>query len=72
MNCGRSFSREAVRNPGADGWWISFGLSWQIIPTAFAEMMRDKDGAKTQRVMKALMQMKKLDIGKMKQAYEQG
>jgi len=52
--------------------WLKdkFGLSWQIVPTILGELMTDKDAAKTNRVMSALLQMDKLDIEKLKQAYE--
>ena len=52
--------------------WLKdkFGLSWQIVPTALWELVQDKDPVKSQRVMAALMQMTKLDIAKLKQAYE--
>jgi predicted 3-demethylubiquinone-9 3-methyltransferase (glyoxalase superfamily) len=53
------------------GWLTDkYGVSWQVVPTILAELMSDKDPAKTQRVMQALMQMTKLDIQKLKQAYE--
>ena len=50
--------------------WLQdkYGLSWQIVPKAFFELMRDKDAAKSQRVFKAMMQMTKLDIDVLKQA----
>jgi predicted 3-demethylubiquinone-9 3-methyltransferase (glyoxalase superfamily) len=50
--------------------WLKdkFGVSWQIVPTALFELIQDKDAAKSQRVMAALMQMTKLDIAKLKQA----
>ncbi len=53
--------------------WLKdkFGLSWQIVPNALGEMMRNGTPAQSQKVMEALMQMTKLDIGKLKQAYEQ-
>jgi predicted 3-demethylubiquinone-9 3-methyltransferase (glyoxalase superfamily) len=53
--------------------WLKdkFGLSWQIIPTALGELMQDKDPAKSQRVMKAMLQMDKIDIKTLKQAYEE-
>ena len=53
--------------------WLKdkFGLSWQIIPIALGELMQDKDPAKSQRVMKAMLQMDKIDIKALKQAYEQ-
>ena len=57
---------------GQCGWLKDrFGLSWQIAPTALGEMLADPDPAKAQRVMKAMLQMKKIDIAKLKQAYEQ-
>jgi predicted 3-demethylubiquinone-9 3-methyltransferase (glyoxalase superfamily) len=53
--------------------WLQdkFGLSWQIIPTALGEMLRDKDPEKSKRVMQAMLQMTKIDIKKLKQAYDQ-
>jgi predicted 3-demethylubiquinone-9 3-methyltransferase (glyoxalase superfamily) len=52
------------------GWLTDrFGLSWQITPKVFGKMMQDKDPAKTRRVMQAMMQMKKMDISKLEQAY---
>lgn len=51
--------------------WLQdkFGVSWQIIPSALGEMLGDKDPVKAQRVMRALMQMHKIDIEQLKQAY---
>ena len=51
--------------------WLKdkYGLSWQIIPTALGEMLSDKDAGKSARVMKAMLQMDKIDIKKLKQAY---
>ena len=52
------------------GWLTDkFGLSWQIVPTVFGKMMQDKDVSKKGRVMQAMMQMKKMDIRKLEQAY---
>lgn len=52
--------------------WLKdkFGLSWQIVPTVLGELMGDKDPEKAKRVMLAMMQMDKIDIAKLKQAYE--
>ena len=52
--------------------WLKdkFGLSWQVVPTALTEMLPDKDPKKSQRVMKAMLQMDKMDIAALKQAYE--
>jgi predicted 3-demethylubiquinone-9 3-methyltransferase (glyoxalase superfamily) len=54
--------------------WLQdkFGLSWQIIPTILGKLLGDKDAAKAQRVMQAMLQMKKIDIARLKQAYDQG
>jgi predicted 3-demethylubiquinone-9 3-methyltransferase (glyoxalase superfamily) len=51
--------------------WLKdkFGLSWQIVPAALSKMMRDSDRRKSERVMKAFMQMKKYDIAALERAY---
>jgi two-component system sensor histidine kinase QseC len=55
--------------PSACGWLTDkFGMSWQIIPTVLMELQRDKDTAKATRVMKAMMQMVKIDIAAIKKA----
>ena len=53
--------------------WLKdkYGLSWQVVPTVLIELLQDKDPAKSQRVMHAMLQMRKLDIAKLKQASEQ-
>jgi predicted 3-demethylubiquinone-9 3-methyltransferase (glyoxalase superfamily) len=57
---------------GQCGWLKDkFGLSWQIVPTALGKMLNDPDRVKSQRVMKAMLQMKKIDIDGLKKAYEQ-
>jgi predicted 3-demethylubiquinone-9 3-methyltransferase (glyoxalase superfamily) len=48
----------------------SFGLSWQIIPTVPDELPYDPDAAKAGRVMQAMMQMRKVDIGRLQRAYD--
>ena len=56
---------------GPCGWLKDrFGLSWQIVPSVMNEMMRDPDPRKSQRVFKAMMQMKRLDIGTLRRAYD--
>jgi predicted 3-demethylubiquinone-9 3-methyltransferase (glyoxalase superfamily) len=52
--------------------WLKdkFGLSWQVVPTILDKLMRDKDAVKAQRVMQAMLQMDKLDIKILQQAYE--
>jgi predicted 3-demethylubiquinone-9 3-methyltransferase (glyoxalase superfamily) len=52
--------------------WLKdkYGLSWQIIPTALGEMLYDKDPQKAQRAMNAMLQMTKIDIERLRQAYE--
>jgi predicted 3-demethylubiquinone-9 3-methyltransferase (glyoxalase superfamily) len=53
--------------------WLQdkYGVSWQIVPTILGELLQDKDAGMTERVMKAMLQMTKLDIKTLKQAYEQ-
>jgi predicted 3-demethylubiquinone-9 3-methyltransferase (glyoxalase superfamily) len=46
-----------------------YGVSWQIVPTMLGEMMKDPDRGRAKRVMEAVLQMKKLDIAKLEQAY---
>jgi len=52
--------------------WLKdkYGLSWQIIPSALGEMLGDKDPLKASRVMQAMLQMNKIDIEGLKQAYD--
>jgi len=52
--------------------WLQdkFGVSWQIIPTALGKLMSDPDPEKSSRVMKAMLQMEKLDIRGLQQAYQ--
>lgn len=55
---------------GPCGWLKDkFGLSWQIIPTALTEMLNDPDPEKARRVTEAMLQMKKIDIPTLEQAY---
>jgi predicted 3-demethylubiquinone-9 3-methyltransferase (glyoxalase superfamily) len=52
------------------GWLTDkFGLSWQIVPTVLGQLIGDKDPAKARSVMKAMLQMDKLDIKALKQAH---
>ncbi len=53
--------------------WLKdkYGLSWQIVPTLVSELLNDPDPAKSQNVMQAILQMKKIDIAGLKRAYEQ-
>jgi predicted 3-demethylubiquinone-9 3-methyltransferase (glyoxalase superfamily) len=52
--------------------WLKdkYGVSWQVIPTVLLEMINDADAEKSQRVMKAMLQMKKIDIEKLRRAYD--
>jgi predicted 3-demethylubiquinone-9 3-methyltransferase (glyoxalase superfamily) len=55
------------------GWLVDrFGLSWQIVPRVFMELMTSSDKARVQRMMAAMMQMVKMDIAALKRAYEGG
>lgn len=52
--------------------WLKdrYGLSWQIVPAALFAMIADADTKKSERVMKALLQMKKLDLAALRRAYD--
>jgi predicted 3-demethylubiquinone-9 3-methyltransferase (glyoxalase superfamily) len=52
--------------------WLKdrYGLSWQVVPTVLAGMLQDQDQEKSQRVMNAVLQMKKIDIAALRKAYE--
>jgi len=52
--------------------WVSdrFGVSWQIVPRQLGDYLRDPDGAKSRRVMEAMMSMVKLDLPTLTRAYE--
>ncbi|BCP52458.1 VOC family protein [Kaistia sp. 32K] len=52
--------------------WLQdkFGLSWQVVPRVLIELLNDPDRGKSQRVMAAMMQMTKIEISKLHEAYE--
>ena len=52
--------------------WLKdkYGLAWQVVPTILGELLTDKDAAKRERVVKAMLQMKKIDIEELKGAAE--
>jgi predicted 3-demethylubiquinone-9 3-methyltransferase (glyoxalase superfamily) len=54
--------------------WLKdkYGLSWQIIPSVLGKLLQDKDVEKANRVMKAMLQMDKIDIKRLQQAYDRG
>ena len=59
------------KNAQQCGWLKDkYGLSWQIVPTVLGKMLQDKDPKKSERVMKAMLQMKKIEIAGLKKAYE--
>ena len=65
-------SKGGDKNAQQCGWLKDkYSVSWQIVPTVLPKMLQDKDAKKSERVMKALLQMKKLDIERLEQAYEQ-
>ena len=53
--------------------WLKdkYGLSWQVTPTILGELLADQDQKKAQRVMQAMLQMKKIDIAALKRAAAQ-
>ncbi|MGA2480346.1 MAG: VOC family protein [Spirochaetia bacterium] len=55
---------------GQCGWLEDkYGVSWQVVPTVLGEMLGDADPVRSQRVMQAMMQMRKLDIRGLQEAY---
>jgi predicted 3-demethylubiquinone-9 3-methyltransferase (glyoxalase superfamily) len=52
--------------------WLKdrFGLSWQVVPTILGKLMQDEDKENANRVMQAMLQMTKIDIAKLQQAYD--
>ncbi len=56
---------------GPCGWLKDrYGLSWQVIPAAFLELVSDPDPAKSQAVMRAMLGMRKLVVSELQQAYD--
>ena len=54
---------------GPCGWLKDkFGLSWQVIPTALPQMLTDENSDKAQRVMRSMLQMRKIDLAALKRA----
>ena len=51
--------------------WLKdkYGLSWQVFPSALMDMLQDKDRGKADRVMQAMLQMKKMDLEGLERAY---
>ena len=79
VNCGTQEEVDVLWDKLSEGGareqcgWLRdrYGVSWQIVPNILGEMLQDKDSAKAERVMKAMLQMDKLDITTLKQASEQ-
>ena len=60
------------KNAQVCGWLKDkFGVSWQVVPLVLIKMLQDKDSKKTERVMKAMLQMHKLDINALTKAYQE-
>ncbi len=63
---------EAGATPTACGWIKDpFGLSWQIVPRRFMELIRDEDPKRVEAVMGAMMTMVKLDVAALERAYDE-
>lgn len=64
-------SQGGDKNAQQCGWLKDrYGLSWQVIPGVLSQYLGDPDPEKSQRAMKAMLQMKKIDLEKIKQAYD--
>jgi predicted 3-demethylubiquinone-9 3-methyltransferase (glyoxalase superfamily) len=58
--------------PGPCGWLKDkFGVSWQVVPTLLTEMLQDEDRQRADRVMQAMLQMGKIGVAKLEEAYAQ-
>jgi predicted 3-demethylubiquinone-9 3-methyltransferase (glyoxalase superfamily) len=65
-------TEDGDKNAQVCGWLKDkFGVSWQVVPVILIKMLEDKDSRKTERVMKAMLQMRKLDIDALTKAYQQ-
>lgn len=65
-------TEDGDKNAQVCGWLKDkFGVSWQVVPVALIKMLEDKDSRKTERVMKAMLQMQKLDIDALTKAYQE-
>jgi predicted 3-demethylubiquinone-9 3-methyltransferase (glyoxalase superfamily) len=68
----KSVTRYGDAGPGPNrcGWLADkYCLSWQIVPTVLSRLLGDKDPAKSQRVMQAMLQMDKMDIEELEDVY---
>jgi predicted 3-demethylubiquinone-9 3-methyltransferase (glyoxalase superfamily) len=64
-------SEGGERNAQQCGWLKDkYGASWQVVPNVLLEMLADPDSEKSQRVMKSMLQMKKIEIEELKRAYD--
>ena len=65
---------EALSEGGSKGecGWVEdrFGVSWQIVPNALGDLLSDPDPDRSQRVMRAMLEMRKLDIAELQRAAE--
>ena len=60
------------KNAQVCGWLKDkFGVSWQVVPNVLVKMLQDKDPKKTEKVMRVMLQMQKLDINALTKAYQQ-
>jgi predicted 3-demethylubiquinone-9 3-methyltransferase (glyoxalase superfamily) len=58
-------------SPSRCGWLKDrFGLSWQIVPNSLGQLLGGPDAAKSKRAMDAMLQMQKLDLNRLQQAYD--
>jgi predicted 3-demethylubiquinone-9 3-methyltransferase (glyoxalase superfamily) len=65
-----TFPDSEIRNVARTG-KDPFGLSWQIVPQRFIELIRDKDARRVKAVMEAMMTMVKLDVAALERAYNE-
>ena len=71
-NYWEKLSEGGDKNAQQCGWLKDkYGLSWQVTPTILVELLADKDPKKAQRVMQAMLQMKKIDIAALERAAQE-
>jgi len=65
------WSKLSAGGQEVDCGWLKdkFGLSWQVTPVALFKMLEDPDPVKAKRAMEAMLQMKKMDLARLEQAY---
>jgi predicted 3-demethylubiquinone-9 3-methyltransferase (glyoxalase superfamily) len=71
ITIGISLRKGGDKNAQVCGWLKDkFGVSWQVVPNVLVKMLQDKDPKKTEKVMRVMLQMQKLDINALTKSYQ--